>query len=97
MLKITAGTSHMEISPSQPRLIGDSNGIVDYSRRYPGVVFQTAGFDGDDSAMLNMWGDMVSMTDGQPVSNADASMGMGSGGPVINVDILDALSLGTAP
>jgi prepilin-type N-terminal cleavage/methylation domain-containing protein len=96
VLTITAGTSHMEVSPPQPNLIGDSSGIVDYSRRYPGIVFQSAGFDGEDSAELTMWGDIVSTTNGQPLGNAQASISIGPGGPVVDVDILDSLTLGAA-
>lgn len=94
-MTIVVGTSHMTVDPPVPTLIGDTSGVVDYSVRYPGVVFQSAVFDGSDSAMFTMHGDMVSPSTGQNINNGNATMGTGSG-PGVNVNLMNGVNLGVS-
>ena len=57
-LSVRFSGSVLTVSPPLPELIGDSNGRIDYSIRYPGVAFKGASLPGGNEFDIDIRGDL---------------------------------------
>lgn len=90
-LTIQAETSVMTVSPPVSSIPGDASGRVDYSRRYPGVQFVNAPFDGQTTATINVRGELVSASTGQRLTAGTVTLGYEN--KQTDIDLLRSMNL----
>lgn len=82
---IPRGASFMTISPPSPGVLGDATGRVDYSQRFPGVVFSAINFDGKRECTLDVHGQIVSSNRGERVSVGQVTLSGPSGTQTVDL------------